>query len=140
MGMNVFSKWNLDAVGIGASLACAVHCALLPLLITALPLLGLEVLENDRLEYALLALSFVVGYAALFRGYRRFHRHRWPLLWFTLGFAGLLAGHFAAPEGLEAAIITTGALLIIIAHMLNLRGCKRCRVIKREPEDQANAA
>ncbi|WP_209146092.1 MULTISPECIES: MerC domain-containing protein [Chitinophaga] len=137
--MNVFSKWNLDAVGIGASLACALHCALLPLLITALPLLGLEVLENDRLEYGLLAVSFVVGYAALFRGYRRYHRHWWPLLWFTLGFAGLLAGHFLAPEGLEAAIITTGALLIIIAHMLNLQGCKKCRVVKKEREDRAAA-
>ena len=132
MRMNLFSKWNLDAVGIGASLACAGHCALLPLLITAMPLLGLEVLENDRLEFLLLGVSFIIGYAALFRGYRRYHRHFWPLLWFTLGFGGLLAGHFLVPEGLEAAVIATGALLIIVAHMLNLQGCRRCRVVKKE--------
>ncbi|RPD40350.1 MerC domain-containing protein [Chitinophaga barathri] len=140
MRMNLFTKWNLDALGISASLACAVHCALLPLLITALPLLGLEILENDRLEYGLLAVSFVVGYTALFRGYSRHHRHIWPLVWFTLGFAGLLVGHFLAPEGFEPAIITTGALLIIVAHMLNLRGCKRCRVKREADAEMKDAA
>ena len=135
MRMNLF-KWNLDALGIGASLACAVHCALLPLLITALPLLGLEMFENDRLEYALLAVSFAVGYTSLIRGYRHHHRHIWPLAWFTLGFAGLLAGHFLAPEGLEPLIISTGALLIVLAHMLNLRGCKRCRLERKARADE----
>ncbi len=130
MRMNLF-KWNLDALGIGAfsPARCTARCC--RCLITALPLLGLEMFENDRLEYALLAVSFGVGYTALIRGYRHHHRHVWPLVWFTLGFAGLLAGHFLAPEGLEPLIITTGALLIILAHMLNLRGCRRCRAERK---------
>ena len=27
----MFKNWNWDAIGVGASLACAIHCALLPL-------------------------------------------------------------------------------------------------------------
>lgn len=127
MRINFFSKWNLDALGIGASLVCAVHCVLLPLLVSMLPLLGLRVLENESLEYALLAFSFVVGYTALFRGYRKNHGHVLPLVLFTLGYIGLLGGHFAAPEGWEPFVITAGAALIVWAHWRNLKGCRACR-------------
>jgi len=30
-------KVNWDALGVGASLACAIHCAVLPLILTSLP-------------------------------------------------------------------------------------------------------
>jgi hypothetical protein len=130
--MNLFSKWNLDALGIGASLICAVHCVLLPLIIAALPLLGLEVLENETLEYLLMALSFMIGYGALYRGYRRHHRHVKPLLVFTVGFAGLLAGHFFSPEGWEPFVIAAGAGLIVWAHLMNIRQCRSCRVCRHE--------
>lgn len=127
MRTNLFSKWNLDALGIGASLVCAVHCVLLPLIITALPLLGLEMLENETLEYALLGFSFLVGYTALFRGYHRHHRHIRPLMLFTFGYVGLLAGHFFAPEPWEPFMITAGAGLIVWAHLLNLKECRNCK-------------
>lgn len=133
--MNLFSKWNLDALGIGASLVCAVHCVLLPLVITALPLLGLEVLENEKLEYALLAFSFMVGYSALFRGYRKHHRHIKPLVLFTVGYAALLAGHFLSPESWEPSIIAAGAGLIVWAHLRNIKECRSCKVCKHEHAD-----
>lgn len=132
--MNLFSKWNLDALGISASLICAVHCVLLPLVITALPLLGFEVLENEGLEYGLLAFSFIVGYSALFRGYRKHHRHIRPLVLFSFGFAGLLAGHFLMPEPLEPFVITAGAGLIVWAHLRNIKECRSCKVCTRDEE------
>ncbi|RPE13374.1 MerC domain-containing protein [Chitinophaga lutea] len=138
--MNLFSKWNLDALGIGASLACAVHCVLLPLVVTALPLLGFELFENENLEYGLLAFSFVVGYTALFRGYRKHHRHLKPLLLFSAGFAGLLAGHFLAPESLEPFVIIAGAGLIVWAHLRNIKECKNCKVCRHEDEVCENNA
>ena len=128
---HLLRKLNLDAVGIGASLLCAIHCALLPLLITALPLLGLEMLENEKLEYGLLSFSFFVGCTALFRGYRRHHHHLKPLLLFSAGFIILLMGHFLAGEGWEPAIIAAGALLIITAHVWNLRQCRRCKICNK---------
>jgi len=38
----MIQKLDLDKVGIGASLLCAIHCALLPVLFTTLPLLGVD--------------------------------------------------------------------------------------------------
>lgn len=130
--MNLFSKWSLDTLGIGASLVCAIHCVLLPLIITALPLLGLEVLENENLEYALLVLSFLVGCAALWRGYLKHHRRALPLLLFAVGYAGLLAGHFLMPEGWEPFVIAAGAGLIVWAHLQNIKACRSCKVCNSE--------
>ena len=41
---------RLDVVGAGASFLCALHCAAMPVLLTTLPLAGLEILASHRLE------------------------------------------------------------------------------------------
>ncbi|MGO4289319.1 MerC domain-containing protein [Chitinophaga sp. RAB17] len=128
---NILKRMSLDTIGIGASLACAVHCALLPLLITVLPLLGSHILENEKLEYGLLFFSFGVGCLSLGRGYFRHHRRIAPLLIFTVGFALLLGGHFGIAGGYwEPVVIFTGAAGVTGAHILNLRRCKQCVVHK----------
>lgn len=126
---NILKRMSLDTVGIGASLACAVHCALLPLLITVLPLLGSHILENEKLEYGLLSFSFLIGCLSLGRGYFRHHRRIIPLLIFAAGFALLLGGHFGIAGGYWApAVIFIGAAGVTGAHVLNLRRCKQCAV------------
>ncbi len=125
-------KLNLDTLGIGASLICAVHCALLPVLMTVLPLLGLEILDNQKLEYGLLSFTFLVGCIALFRGYRYHHHHAKPLFLFSLGFVLLLLGHFLPAAWWEPVLITLGALLIILAHLWNLRECRHCKICSKE--------
>ena len=56
-------KINWDALGITASLACAIHCALLPLLFTSLPILGINIIENPLIEITMVLLAFVIGKA-----------------------------------------------------------------------------
>ncbi len=117
-------KLNLDVLGIGASLLCALHCAVLPLLMTLLPLLGFRLLENEMLEYGLMAFTMLVGSVALYRGYRHHHRQSKALLLFITGLVLLLLGHFLETGLTGLGIIATGALFIIIAHWWNLRQCK----------------
>lgn len=129
MELNILKKMSLDSIGIGASLLCAVHCAILPLVLTVLPLLGSHVLENEKLEYGLLSFSFAVGCFSLGRGYFRHHRRVMPLLIFATGFALLLGGHFGVAGGYwEPAIIFAGAAGVTGAHILNIRRCKQCSV------------
>jgi hypothetical protein len=40
----------IDRLGTAASVACAVHCGLTPFAATILPLLGITVLTNERIE------------------------------------------------------------------------------------------
>nr|WP_295868518.1 MerC domain-containing protein [uncultured Chitinophaga sp.] len=128
---NIFRRMNLDTIGIGASMLCAVHCAVLPLLFAALPLLGMEIAENDVLEYCLLLFSFLIGCLALGQGYLRHHRRLLPLLLFVAGFALLLAGHFwTEAAAAEYTLICIGAGAIVSAHLLNQRHRRYCRVHK----------
>jgi len=58
------TKINWDALGIATSLACAIHCALLPLFLTSLPLLGFNIIENTGFEYLMILIAFAVADAA----------------------------------------------------------------------------
>ena len=84
-------KINWDALGITASVACAIHCAILPLFLSSLPLFGVNIIENLRFEYFMIGLAFVVGVYALFHGFKK-HHHSWvPLLLFSFGILLLIA-------------------------------------------------
>ncbi|MFB6455788.1 MerC domain-containing protein [Chitinophaga sp. Hz27] len=131
MRERLFARLNLDALGIGASLLCAVHCALLPLFITAIPLLGISLTGHGWMEYVMLSFSFLVGSFALGRGYYFRHRKSQPLLLFILGFICLVAGHFLHwAAAWEATVITIGASAIVIAHVMNIRHNRTCATHK----------
>jgi hypothetical protein len=112
-------KISLDAVGIGASFICAIHCALLPLLIMFLPLTGMRFFHNEILDFALIGISFTVGCFSLFRGYRRHHHKISALLLFAFGFPILVIGHFFLKNEGSIIVIIISAILIITAHLIN---------------------
>ena len=115
----------LDRVGIGVSLACAVHCVLAALLAaapafaaTAAPQLG-EGLE--WLETALLWMALGIGTFALVPAYLREHRRVWPLVLFGVGLALVASVRVVESETLELVGTVSGVALIASAHFLNLR-------------------
>ncbi len=69
-------KTCADAVSMGLSIVCVIHCLLLPLFFTSLPFLGFELLENKVLEGMLVLFSVLVGGYAVRKGYIHFHLKR----------------------------------------------------------------
>lgn len=126
----MISKINLDKVGIGASLLCAIHCALLPLFFTTLPLMSIEILENEQVELGFILFSLIVGCFALYNGYKRHHLKTLPLFVFVAGIALLLFANFLLEDSRETIVKITGAATIIIAHILNWHFCKQCTICK----------
>ncbi|MEO7446128.1 MAG: MerC domain-containing protein, partial [Ferruginibacter sp.] len=61
-------KLNWDGLGIATSLACAIHCAVLPLILTSLPLFGINIIHNSYFEWMMIALAFGVGIYSLYHG------------------------------------------------------------------------
>src|SRR5580700_2281666 len=64
----------LDRAGMSASLACAVHCAIFPLLLSAL---GLAWLDSAWVDWTMVVLAAVIGLRA-HRGGFRVHRRCLP--------------------------------------------------------------
>jgi hypothetical protein len=119
----MFKNWNWDAIGISASLACAIHCALLPLFFSSLPLLGINILHNYQFEFGMILVSFAIGAYSLYHGYKKHHHSFKPIVLFSLGIA-IMFSRMIFRE-IELYLLFPAAALIIYAHVNNH---KRCRV------------
>lgn len=114
----------LDRIGATGSLLCAVHCALLPVLIALLPSIGLAAWQNDGVELGFVLFASAIGFYSLVQGYRR-HRTGRALTLLVPGLAILWTGILYEPLHhalvAHAATMTLGGTLVGIAHVLNLR-------------------
>ena len=116
------SKINWDALGIVTSVACAIHCALLPLLLTSLPVFGMNIIENEPFEYSMICLAFLIGGVSMWHGYRRHHHSFVPILIFSSGMLLLLAKQVWHDHQLF--LLPVAVILIVTAHLVNYRSCR----------------
>jgi hypothetical protein len=114
---------NYDALGIGAALACAIHCAVLPLVFSSLPLFGTNIIDNKAFEYIMIALAFSIGVFSLWHGYRKHHHSFLPIAIFSGGFLLLILNQLFHQWFIY--FLVPAVLLIITAHWLNYRACKK---------------
>jgi hypothetical protein len=121
--MNI--KLNWDALGIATSILCAIHCALLPVLMSTLPVFGINIIHNSFFEWGMIALAFAVGSYSLFHGYIKHHRSLMPVLVFCFGFIFLVLKQFFVQ--LETAFLFIAVISIISAHYYNYRLCHRSK-------------
>jgi hypothetical protein len=127
----------LDRIGISASMLCAIHCAILPLAMTVLPLLGIGFLAHGWFEIAMISLSITIGVLSLGRSYR-IHRRLNPIFMMIAGATLLLfnlLGHSTHDETLEMLhpfIALLGGIMIISAHRVNMKLCDSCTRCEHE--------
>jgi hypothetical protein len=120
--MSLF-KINWDAMGVTVSVACAIHCAILPLAISSLPLFGINIIENPLFEYGMIALAFVVGSYSLYHGFKK-HHHNWlPLILFSVGMFFLVIKQVF--HNWHLYLLIPAVLFIIASHFLNYKFCRK---------------
>lgn len=118
--MNI--RFNWDAAGIVTSVACAIHCAILPLVLQSLPILGVNIIDNVGFEYFMIFLAACIGWYSLWHGYRKHHHKLSPLIIFTLGMALLFAKQIW--HNYQYWILPFAVLLIVVGHVINYRSCR----------------
>jgi hypothetical protein len=112
-----------DGLGITAAAACAIHCAVLPLLFTSLPLLGINVIHNPAFEYGMIALALGIGIVALRHGYK-LHHHNWrPTALLAVGFVFLITKEVL--PGYQTGLVLMALLCIVTAHVYNFQLCRK---------------
>lgn len=121
--MNI--KLNWDALGIGTSILCAIHCALLPVLLGSVPVFGVNIIHNLAFEWTMIAIAFAVGSYSLFHGYVKHHRNLLPISIFSVGFIFLLLKQFLTEY--EIMFLIIAVCFIISAHFYNYRLCHRSK-------------
>ena len=113
---------NWDIMGVGTSLACAIHCALLPLFLNSLPLFGVNLIDHTGFEIAMIALAFAIGSYSLYHGWLKHHHSLLPLAIFSAGFTCLVLKQFFVEY--HTWLLIPAITLIITAHILNFRYCR----------------
>lgn len=121
---NQFLSLHLDFIGFMTSLLCAIHCAVLPLLISILPLAGFQFIKNPLFEFSIIFLSFILASVALLRGFKK-HKNRLPLLIISSGFVLIFFGHLFESSWFGIIMLTLGAMAIGLAHYLNWKTIKK---------------
>jgi len=135
VGVSKTQNMIFDRLGIWMSSICALHCLLLPVLLPLAPLVASSVFAEVWFERMILTFSILVGFAALFVGFHKYHRQLYPL--YSLALGGLIYwnkdifGHQYEPF-----TIAIGAFLIIAAHVTNMRLCNSCKAC----EDKCGSA
>ncbi|WP_183566539.1 MerC domain-containing protein [Mucilaginibacter sp. SP1R1] len=123
---------RLDSIGITASTLCAIHCALVPVLFTSLPLLGLGFLANAWVEWGMIVLALMIGTYAIGLSHLRIHHRVLPLILLVSGFAIIMLGHAFAKDRAEGVIVPVGGLLIAVAHFVNYKYTGVCKHNRKE--------
>lgn len=114
---------NYDALGIATSVACAIHCAVLPLLLSSLPLFGINIINNTSFEILMIGLAFAIGLYSLSHGYRKHHHRLYPILLFSVGISLLFLKQYYHQHFLT--FLIPAVILIVSAHWLNYTACKK---------------
>ena len=114
---------RIDRFGAFASMLCAVHCALLPVVFGVLPALGLGFLANHVYEQAFVGFAILLASVSLWFGLRK-HGSYIAFLFLVPGIIlliiGVVIGSDHANSG-HAVIVSIGGTLVAVSHLANLR-------------------
>lgn len=129
----------LDKVGMMTSTICAIHCAILPLVIGVLPLIGMGFLAHGFFDWAMVAIASIVGYISLMNGHKTHKKHT-AICFFIPGVFIILVSLFVVghTDGcvscaghheefpIHSLLMAFGGILIAVSHFINMRLCKKC--------------
>lgn len=108
------------------SAICALHCLVLPALLSFSMFTGLALLEHPAMEVGVVVYSGIIGVVSLLPSYFRHHRKFVPIIMFVTGMLALNMSWFHLAIDPSACMVC-GAVLIASAHFLNYRYCKKHR-------------
>jgi hypothetical protein len=116
-----------DKMAIGLSIACAIHCLFLPVLILMLPSIVALNLDNEAFHMWMVVAVIPCSIYALFLGCKEHSRYQLFFLAFTglvILVLALVLGEERIGEAGEKIMTVAGAALIAVGHWLNFRLCR----------------
>jgi hypothetical protein len=124
----------LDKAGMIASITCAIHCMIMPLIVTLLPIFGLSLFATEEFEWMLLMVSAMLGVTSLCFGFKK-HKSFRAFSFLGIGLTFLVIGRLAHEHVSHFRVFTfdiyllflvAGATLVALSHWLNNKLCKSC--------------
>ena len=105
-------------------MACAIHCVLIPFVITLLPLLGLSFLEHSNFELVMVGIAVSLATLSMCWG-ARLHGKKRAFILIAAALSLFIAGH-EAPSEYHWYLMGMGGFCLVAAHILNRKLCRTC--------------
>lgn len=130
-------KINFDKIGFAASSICAVHCMIVPLVITLMPFISLGFIESEAFENTFFIASMICGLGAVCFG-NTFKKNK--LIFFILSFGMLLLwlANFAHERNWNpqsSLIMIFAGIFMCLGHWLNNKLCNSCHSCRLDKEN-----
>jgi uncharacterized membrane protein HdeD (DUF308 family) len=113
----------------GVSGLCLFHCVLSPLVFVCFPAAEAYVPGDDATHHAFGLIVMVTGAIAFAKAFER-HRQGFVLALLVVGMAVLAGGsyghHFIRDETVNLVLVTSGSVMLLVAHYLNHTFCRLC--------------
>lgn len=109
-----------DEVAVGLSLACLVHCLVLPLFVTLAPWLFPVFLADEAFHVIMLVIAVPISALGIGLGFR-IHRERSLVVLAALGLILMTLGVLQETDWLEQGLTVVGVACLASAHILNWR-------------------
>ena len=91
-------------------------------------------MHNHAFENIVLLTTMVLGFITLFIGFHRYHRKLYPF--YSLFLGGFIYWQKAAwGAEYEHTILIIGAILVVLAHVMNMRLCNQCTSCDDDKEE-----
>jgi hypothetical protein len=124
----------MKKAGVWASMICAIHCTILPLLMILLPTAGVYLFINETFEFVLLGISLLFNITNVCFGYRQ-HKSNKAVAVLAVGLftfvVGKLMHHHNHHHGIQFDLFNifmiSGGLLMALSSLINDKLCKSCK-------------
>lgn len=118
-------RQRLDAFGAAASMVCAAHCVLVPVLLAVLPFTALSNLESPSFDRGFVVFAALFGAIVIGSGLARGSWRRIVAL-YAFGVLSLALGAFVWHSfPLHAIVLGLGGASVAAAHLINRHAIKR---------------
>lgn len=129
----------MKKVGMWASIICAIHCTVMPLIVVLLPTFGVYLFINELLESVILFISLLFNLYNVCYGYKS-HKSNKAVTFLALGLflfvIGKLMHHHNAYHTFQFDLFNlcmiAGGILMAFSNFLNNKLCKTCKVCEGE--------
>jgi hypothetical protein len=123
----------MKKAGVWASLICAVHCTILPLLMILIPTTGVYLVINETFEFVLLGVSLLFNITNVCFGYRQ-HKSNKAVAILAFGIFSFVVGrlmhHHSEDHKIHFDIFNilmiSGGLLMALSSFINDKLCSHC--------------
>ena len=123
----------MKKAGVWASIICAVHCTILPLLMILLPTAGVYLFINETFEFVLLGISLMFNITNVCFGYRQ-HKSNKAVGVLALGLFVFVIGRLMHNHSDDHKIhfdlfnifMVAGGLLMALSSLINDKLCSQC--------------